>query len=492
MLVLDDADLARAVDGALWASFLNCGQVCSGVERIYVERALYEPFVEELARRRVRCAWGRRRPAHLRGRARTCRTSSSPMRSPRRARRTPAARPPIGPVVLRADGALRGRRGRAARARGDLRAGRERRPRARRARRGRGGERQPVRARRIASGRVTPRVPAASRRVCAPGSVWHNDHAYSYATAQASWGGRGGSGFGRTHSKHGLYELSNVEVRRPRLGARSGAVVVPLRRTVPRTRSAARSSALRRRCRAARGGAPGASVGRSCRLRGGTGDERVLACRRVGRGAHGRRRREAASAPARRRARGRPDGAGDGRAGSSALPKGDALTTAQLAGIMAAKRTADLIPLCHPLPLTHVGVALEVGEGQVEITASAETTAQTGVEMEALTAASVAALTVYDMAKAVDKQMTFSRRARREDEGVNAAVLTVSDRVSRGEAEDRERRPARRAARGRRPRRRSAGRARRGRPDRRGDRGARRGEPTSCSRPAARGSPRGT
>jgi cyclic pyranopterin monophosphate synthase len=90
------------------------------------------------------------------------------------------------------------------------------------------------------------------------------------------------------------------------------------------------------------------------------------------------------------------------------LPKGDALTTAQLAGIMAAKRTSELIPLCHPLPLTHVDVELEVGDGQVEITASAETTAQTGVEMEALTAASVAALTVYDMAKAVDKQMTFA------------------------------------------------------------------------------------
>jgi cyclic pyranopterin phosphate synthase len=89
------------------------------------------------------------------------------------------------------------------------------------------------------------------------------------------------------------------------------------------------------------------------------------------------------------------------------LPKGDALATAQLAGIMAAKRTADLIPLCHPLPLSHVDVALSVGESQVEIVASAETTAQTGVEMEALTAASVAALTVYDMAKAIDKTMTF-------------------------------------------------------------------------------------
>jgi cyclic pyranopterin monophosphate synthase len=90
------------------------------------------------------------------------------------------------------------------------------------------------------------------------------------------------------------------------------------------------------------------------------------------------------------------------------LPKGDALTTAQLAGIMAAKRTADLIPLCHPLPLSHIDVSVAVAGDRVEITASVETTAQTGVEMEALTAASVAALTVYDMAKAIDKEMTFS------------------------------------------------------------------------------------
>jgi cyclic pyranopterin monophosphate synthase len=90
------------------------------------------------------------------------------------------------------------------------------------------------------------------------------------------------------------------------------------------------------------------------------------------------------------------------------LPKGDALAAAQLAGIMAAKRTSDLIPLCHPLPLSHVDVSLTVGEDSVEIVASAETTAQTGVEMEALTAAAVAALTVYDMAKAVDKQMRIA------------------------------------------------------------------------------------
>ena len=90
------------------------------------------------------------------------------------------------------------------------------------------------------------------------------------------------------------------------------------------------------------------------------------------------------------------------------LPKGDALATAQLAGIMAAKRTSDLIPLCHPLPLTHVDVETRLLDDGVEIVAVAETIAQTGVEMEALTAASVAALTVYDMAKAVDKTMTFA------------------------------------------------------------------------------------
>jgi cyclic pyranopterin monophosphate synthase len=90
------------------------------------------------------------------------------------------------------------------------------------------------------------------------------------------------------------------------------------------------------------------------------------------------------------------------------LPKGDALATAQLAGIMAAKRTSELIPLCHALPLTHVDVSLELGDESVEITASAETTAQTGVEMEALVAASVAALTVYDMAKAVDDSMAIA------------------------------------------------------------------------------------
>jgi cyclic pyranopterin monophosphate synthase len=91
------------------------------------------------------------------------------------------------------------------------------------------------------------------------------------------------------------------------------------------------------------------------------------------------------------------------------LPKGDALTTAQLAGIMAAKRTSELIPLCHPLPLTNIEVIAEVAGDAVEIRAVAETTAQTGVEMEALTAAAVAALTVYDMTKAIDKELVVER-----------------------------------------------------------------------------------
>jgi len=90
------------------------------------------------------------------------------------------------------------------------------------------------------------------------------------------------------------------------------------------------------------------------------------------------------------------------------LPKGDALVTAQVAGVMAAKRTSELIPLCHPLPLTQVDVRVVVVADAVEIEASAETVARTGVEMEALVAATVAALTVYDMAKAVDKSMTIS------------------------------------------------------------------------------------
>jgi cyclic pyranopterin monophosphate synthase len=92
------------------------------------------------------------------------------------------------------------------------------------------------------------------------------------------------------------------------------------------------------------------------------------------------------------------------------LKKGDVLAVAQLAGVMAAKRTADLIPLCHPLPLTHVNVTCDLQDDLpgVSITATVRTTAKTGVEMEALTAVSVAALTVYDMAKAAEKTMQIT------------------------------------------------------------------------------------
>jgi cyclic pyranopterin phosphate synthase len=96
------------------------------------------------------------------------------------------------------------------------------------------------------------------------------------------------------------------------------------------------------------------------------------------------------------------------RAGN--IKKGDVLTIAQLAGIMAAKRTAELIPLCHPLPVTHIDVKCELDDALpgVHITASVRTSGKTGVEMEALTAVSVAALTIYDMAKAAEKTMEIT------------------------------------------------------------------------------------
>jgi cyclic pyranopterin monophosphate synthase len=99
------------------------------------------------------------------------------------------------------------------------------------------------------------------------------------------------------------------------------------------------------------------------------------------------------------------------------LPKGDVLAVARVAGIMAAKRTPDLLPLCHPLALTRVDVAPELTESGVTITASAETTAQTGVEMEALTAAVVAALTVYDMTKGLDPSIAIEHAHLVEKEG---------------------------------------------------------------------------
>ena len=94
---------------------------------------------------------------------------------------------------------------------------------------------------------------------------------------------------------------------------------------------------------------------------------------------------------------------------SNQIAKGNVLATARIAGIMAAKRTGELVPLCHPLPITHCEVQFEIpaGRDRIIVTASCKITAQTGVEMEALTAVSIAALTIYDMCKAVDKQMVI-------------------------------------------------------------------------------------
>jgi len=116
----------------------------------------------------------------------------------------------------------------------------------------------------------------------------------------------------------------------------------------------------------------------------------------------------------------------------NALTKGDALGTARIAGIMAAKKTAELIPLCHPLMLTHVGIEFELAEtqseGLVEITATVETTGKTGVEMEALTAVTVAALTIYDMGKAVDRAMRLTDIRLMEKHGGKSGDIVLETR----------------------------------------------------------------
>jgi cyclic pyranopterin monophosphate synthase len=98
-------------------------------------------------------------------------------------------------------------------------------------------------------------------------------------------------------------------------------------------------------------------------------------------------------------------------------PKGDVIATARIAGIQAAKRTAELVPLCHPLPLSFVDVRIAIGDDRVEIEAEARTSAQTGVEMEAMTAASVAALTVYDMVKGLERGVEIAALALLEKSG---------------------------------------------------------------------------
>jgi cyclic pyranopterin phosphate synthase len=102
---------------------------------------------------------------------------------------------------------------------------------------------------------------------------------------------------------------------------------------------------------------------------------------------------------------------------SGAVGKGDVLAVARIAGIMAAKRTSDLIPLCHPLPLTKVSIDLTLDDTGVTVTATAATDAKTGVEMEALTAVSVALLTIYDMAKSIDKAMIIGDISLRSKRG---------------------------------------------------------------------------
>lgn len=109
-------------------------------------------------------------------------------------------------------------------------------------------------------------------------------------------------------------------------------------------------------------------------------------------------------------------------------PKGDPLEAARLAGIMGAKRTAELIPLCHPLPLTHVDVQATIQDYGVYLEATVSTNAQTGVEMEALTAVSIAALTIYDMCKALDKGITISAvRLERKTGGKSGGYIRKAD-----------------------------------------------------------------
>ena len=219
MIVLDDADLARAVDGALWGSFMNCGQVCSGVERIYVQGALYEPFVEELARKAgdldlgpliseeqrdkvaglVDDAVGRGARAlvgaHMSERTGWFYEPTMLVDVPSDARIEQDET--FGPVVT------------VTRVTSDA---------------------QAIRAANNSAfalgASVWTRDSERAQRMAhhlRAGTVWHNDHAYSYASSQATWGGRGESGFGRTHSKHGLYDLTSPKF----VDHDSGRVPVP-------------------------------------------------------------------------------------------------------------------------------------------------------------------------------------------------------------------------------------------------------------------------
>ena len=219
MVVLDDADLARAVDGALWASFLNCGQVCSGVERIYVQSALYEPFVEELTRKARELDLGPLISEEQRDKVAAL--VDDAIAQGARALTGGRARPGAGwfyePTVLTEVP-------RSARIEHDETFG----PVVTVARVA--DDAAAVRAANETSfglgasvwTRDAERAGRIARRLRA-GTVWHNDHAYSYASSQATWGGRGESGFGRTHSRHGLYDLTSPKF----VDRDSGRVPVP-------------------------------------------------------------------------------------------------------------------------------------------------------------------------------------------------------------------------------------------------------------------------
>ncbi|HEY6017769.1 MAG TPA: aldehyde dehydrogenase family protein [Gaiellaceae bacterium] len=211
MLVFADADLSRAVDGALWASFVNCGQVCAGAERIYVERPLYETFVEELARRAGELRFGEDIGPLISERQRTRVEALVADALEHGAElRAGGSRPEVGlpgwfyePTVLAGGG---GRIGTdeifgpvVTVAKFD-------------------NERQAIQQANDSpfalGASVWTRDRERARRVAAAlhaGSVWTNDHAYSYASGGAAWGGRSRSGYGRTHSRHGLYELSHLK-----------------------------------------------------------------------------------------------------------------------------------------------------------------------------------------------------------------------------------------------------------------------------------------
>ena len=310
------------------------------------------------------------------------------------------------------------------------------------------------------------RARARSRARLEAGSVWTNDLAYSYGAGQAPWGGRKESGFGRTHSKHGLYELLAREVRRLGLGPRAGAVVVPVRaRALDGFRGVLDAPLRRGRARAARLAPPARA--RAPRPAVPRGDERALARRRVGRRAHGRRRRQAALAPAGGRARASCAWRRRRPRGCASCRRATRSPTAQLAGIMAAKRTAELIPLCHPLPLSHVEVdARRCGEDGVEIAAvgrddGADRCRDGGAHRGRGRGAD--GLRHGEGDRQGDGRSTDVTLVEKTKEPVKAAVLTVSDGVAAGDARGRERRRCSRScSRADGLRGRAAGRARRG------------------------------